>query len=318
MSLSMHSDPQVAASDPARSVFVTANAGSGKTSTLVKRVARLLLRGAAPETILCVTYTKAAAAEMQRRLFDELGGWAVMADAPLAAKLAELDEPAGDLSDARALFARALETPGGLKIQTIHAFCEKLLRRFPLEAGISPGFRVLEDAAAREISARAREDVAHLALMDADGPIGAAYAHFSVELDWQGVQPDVRLASKSRRDGDRSPMSSACEQDGYAADVWARCGFATSRPRRRRSPRWRSAGIDWAGWRCGRRGPGPRHARAKRPAARRIDAGAGIFRRFLMRSGSTSIPRNAAPFMVAASGWAPPIPPSRRKQSTYR
>src|ERR1019366_6719901 len=95
---------QVRASDPAASVFVTANAGSGKTSTLVKRVARLLLRGARPEAILCVTYTRAAAAEMQRRLFRELGDWAVMADAPLSAKLAELDEPPRALSAARALF----------------------------------------------------------------------------------------------------------------------------------------------------------------------------------------------------------------------
>src|SRR5580700_4552361 len=115
-------DPQVSASDPVASVFVTANAGSGKTSTLVKRVARLLLRETPPEAILCVTYTKAAAAEMQRRLFDELGDWAVMPDLKLAAKLAELSEAPGDLSAARALFARALETPGGLKIQTIHAF----------------------------------------------------------------------------------------------------------------------------------------------------------------------------------------------------
>src|ERR1700761_3786906 len=81
---------QLRASAPEASVYVAANAGSGKTSTLVKRVARLLLRGARPEAILCVTYTKAAAAEMQRRLFDELGDWAVMADAPLAAALAAL------------------------------------------------------------------------------------------------------------------------------------------------------------------------------------------------------------------------------------
>ena len=120
------SAPQTSASDPVASVFVMANAGSGKTSTLVKRVARLLLRGAAPETILCVTYTRAAAAEMQRRLFGMLGAWAVMEDAPLAKELADLEEATDDLSAARALFARALESPGGLKIQTIHAFCEKL------------------------------------------------------------------------------------------------------------------------------------------------------------------------------------------------
>ncbi|HEY5290663.1 MAG TPA: UvrD-helicase domain-containing protein, partial [Caulobacteraceae bacterium] len=151
---------QVEASDPRASVFVAANAGSGKTSTLVTRVARLLLTGAPPEAILCVTFTKAAAAEMQRRLFKQLGAWAVMPDVKLTQALAEIDEDGRDLEQARALFARALETPGGLKIQTIHAFCEKLLRRFPLEAGVAPGFQVLEASAAAEVSARARDDVA--------------------------------------------------------------------------------------------------------------------------------------------------------------
>ena len=121
---------QILAADPNLSVFVTANAGSGKTTTLVNRVARLLLAEARPDAILCVTYTKAAAAEMQARLFDQLGGWAVMEDRELAKAVAALDD--GDpaalsearLSEARRLFARALETPGGLKIQTIHAFCE--------------------------------------------------------------------------------------------------------------------------------------------------------------------------------------------------
>jgi ATP-dependent helicase/nuclease subunit A len=239
-------ESQVKASDPARSVFVTANAGSGKTSTLVKRVARLLLRGARPETILCVTYTKAAAAEMQRRLFDELGDWAVMDDGRLAEKLAELNERPGDLSAARALFARALETPGGLKIQTIHAFCEKLLRRFPLEAGISPGFRVLEDAAARAISAKARDDVAHLALMNADGPIGAAYAHFAVELDWRSFS--AMFATFETRRAAIAAYVAACD-GAYVEDVWRRlCGFAepTSVAALQDEA---LAGIDWAGWR---------------------------------------------------------------------
>ncbi len=238
-------DPQVAASDPARSVFVTANAGSGKTSTLVKRVARLLLRGAAPETILCVTYTKAAAAEMQRRLFDVLGGWAVMEDAPLAAKLAELDEHPADLSDARALFARALETPGGLKIQTIHAFCEKLLRRFPLEAGVSPGFRVLEDAAAREISAKARDDVAHLALANQDGPIGEAYAHFSVQLDWASF--NAMFATFEARRAAIAAYIDACP-DGPEADTWRRCGFGAPVESGQIEAQ-AVAGVDWSGWR---------------------------------------------------------------------
>lgn len=244
--MTVRPDPQVLASDPARSVFVTANAGSGKTSTLVKRVARLLLRGAAPEAILCVTYTKAAAAEMQRRLFGELGGWAVMADAELAKTLAELSETPSNLSDARALFARALETPGGLKIQTIHAFCEKLLRRFPLEAGVSPGFSVLEDAAAREVSARARDDLAHLALQHRDGPVGAAYAHFSVQLDWNGFN-SLFAAFESRRAAIAAYVE-ACE-GAYGTDVWARCGF--DEPTSVAAIEAEAlAGIDWAGWRA--------------------------------------------------------------------
>ena len=149
------STAQNRAADPRAHVFVTANAGSGKTSTLVNRVARLLLRGARPEHILCVTYTKAAAAEMQGRLYERLGRWAVAEDTDLAKQLAEIDEDARDLSKARALFARALETPGGLKIQTIHAFCEKLLRRFPLEAGLSPAFSVLDDLVSKDLSRKA-------------------------------------------------------------------------------------------------------------------------------------------------------------------
>ena len=163
MSARILPDPhQIAAADPRRSVFVTANAGSGKTSTLVDRVARLLLEEVQPGEILCVTYTKAAAAEMQARLFDRLGAWAVMDDAELARSLADLDnrDPATlsgpDLSKARRLFAKALETPVGLKIQTLHAFCEKLLRRFPLEADVTPGFTVLENEAALALSHHAR------------------------------------------------------------------------------------------------------------------------------------------------------------------
>jgi ATP-dependent helicase/nuclease subunit A len=214
-------NPQLLAADPAASVFVTANAGSGKTSTLVDRVARLLLRGASPQAILCVTYTKAAAAEMQSRLFAKLGEWAVMEDAELVAELARIDEAPDDLSKARALFARALETPGGLKIQTIHAFCEKLLRRFPLEAGVSPGFTVLEDSAALQVSAEARDDVARLALAAPDGPVGRAYVHLSVEVDFRGFEA-MFGAFEARREAIAAYID-AC--DDVEADVWARLGF---------------------------------------------------------------------------------------------
>ncbi|WP_443748919.1 double-strand break repair helicase AddA [Asticcacaulis solisilvae] len=160
----LSANPQNVAADPRASCFLTANAGSGKTSTLVNRVARLLLRGAKPEHILCVTYTKAAAAEMQARLFERLGHWAVAEDDELARQLAAIDENPHDLATARALFAKALETPGGLKIQTIHAFCERLLRRFPLEAGLSPTFEILDDFRGQALSERASADLLTLDL----------------------------------------------------------------------------------------------------------------------------------------------------------
>ena len=220
----MSADPQIVASDPRGSAFVTANAGSGKTRTLVDRVARLLLRGAKPETILCVTYTKAAAAEMQRRLFETLGGWAVMADAPLAAELARIGEEASDLAGARRLFALALETPGGLKIQTIHAFCEKLLHRFPLEAGVSPNFEVLEDQAARAVSASARRTIALATEADPSSPLGRAYTRFAVALDFASFE-GMFAAFEARRPALAAYFGAFPDTEAMQADVWRACGF---------------------------------------------------------------------------------------------
>lgn len=151
---------QQEAAHPHVSVFVTANAGSGKTKVLVDRIARLLLEGSKPSAFLCITYTKAAAAEMQRRLFERLGGWCVADDASLAAELKKLGAEGADLARARALFAQALETPGGLKIQTIHAFCERLLARFPLEAHVPPGFDIADEARSAELLGAARAKAA--------------------------------------------------------------------------------------------------------------------------------------------------------------
>ena len=148
----MNQDPaterQVQAAQPARSTWLAANAGSGKTRVLTNRVARLLFHGTRPEQILCITYTKAAAAEMQNRLFHTLGEWAMLPDSRLRQKLDALGETEltpQQLRHARTLFACAIETPGGLQIQTIHAFCARLLRRFPLEAGVSPQFVEMDD-----------------------------------------------------------------------------------------------------------------------------------------------------------------------------
>ena len=147
---------QIYAANPIKNTWVSANAGSGKTRVLTDRVARLLLNNTDPQKILCLTYTKAAAAEMQNRLFDSLGKWAMLPDEELRTELKSLGENENTLSpdkikQARTLFAAALETPGGLKIQTIHSFCDALLRRFPLEAGVSPQFNMLEERQAKQL-----------------------------------------------------------------------------------------------------------------------------------------------------------------------
>lgn len=162
------SERQVRASNPGVSTWLSANAGSGKTRVLTDRVARLLLGGTQPQHILCLTYTKAAAAEMQNRLFRRLGKWAMLGDHTLRAELAELGEEgsigAERLAQARRLFARAIETPGGLKIQTIHSFCAGILRRFPIEAGVVPGFTELDD----QTTKRLQEEILDEMALDAD------------------------------------------------------------------------------------------------------------------------------------------------------
>ncbi|WP_226779993.1 double-strand break repair helicase AddA [Oceaniglobus trochenteri] len=155
---------QIQAARPGTSTWLSANAGSGKTRVLTDRVARLLLDGASPQNILCLTYTKAAASEMQNRLFKRLGEWAMTSDTALLGKLRDLGVE-GTLSPerlglARTLFARAIETPGGLKIQTIHSFCASLLRRFPLEAGVSPQFTEMDERAAQLLTAEIVEEMA--------------------------------------------------------------------------------------------------------------------------------------------------------------
>jgi ATP-dependent helicase/nuclease subunit A len=155
---------QVRAAQPDVSTWLAANAGSGKTRVLTDRVARLLLAEVQPQHILCLTYTKAAASEMQNRLFLRLGEWAMLPDTALRAELAELGLERGldavRLGHARTLFARAIEAPGGLKIQTIHSFCASLLRRFPLEAGVSPQFTEMEERAAAMLRAEIVDSLA--------------------------------------------------------------------------------------------------------------------------------------------------------------
>jgi len=177
-------DNQRLAADPTRSVFVSANAGSGKTRVLVDRVSRILLRGTRPDKILCLTYTKAAAAEMQTRLFETLGEWSILPIGDLNETLNRLENTSGlrkpeELERARSLFARALETPGGLKVQTIHAFCERLLKRFPLEAGITPGFEPMDEAQADELRAQVWDKLLAQAAKAPDSEPAQAILHLA-------------------------------------------------------------------------------------------------------------------------------------------
>ncbi len=142
------------AANPHTSVWVEASAGTGKTKVLSDRVLRLLLEDVDNrERILCLTYTKAAAAEMKSRIFERLSGWSVQSDEQLQKNIQDLlKEEAQDkeklseyIGRARILFALLLDTPGGIKIQTIHSFCEEVLKRFPLEAGVSPYFKILSE-----------------------------------------------------------------------------------------------------------------------------------------------------------------------------
>ena len=168
---------QNAAADPAASAWVSANAGTGKTHVLTSRVLRLLLAGTKPERILCLTFTKAAATEMSTRVFKRLAEWASASDQVLHKALHDLlgAAPQNDqLMRARQLFALAIETPGGLKVQTIHAFCERLLQRFPLEADVPPGFTVLDEAHAQALMREATDATLAAAAHDNGGPLHRA------------------------------------------------------------------------------------------------------------------------------------------------
>lgn len=153
---------QLLASDPTLSAWVGASAGSGKTSVLSDRVLRLMLSGVPPERILCLTYTKTAAAEMSNRIAKSLSVWATQSEADLTAELTALtgEKPSqNQIRQARRLFAALLEAAGGMKIMTIHAFAQSLLKRFPCEAGISPHFEVLDDMQSAEFAAQASREI---------------------------------------------------------------------------------------------------------------------------------------------------------------
>jgi ATP-dependent helicase/nuclease subunit A len=170
-------DAQIRAADPETSVFVSANAGSGKTHVLTQRVINLLLQGIDPSKILCITYTKAAAANMANRVFERLAEWIALDDATFEQRLRDgtgkPPSPA-QIVLARRLFASALETPGGLKVQTIHAFCTSLLHQFPFEADVAARFEVLDDSTTADLLERLTLEVMQEAANDSDGELGWA------------------------------------------------------------------------------------------------------------------------------------------------
>jgi len=206
---------QARASDPLASAWVTANAGSGKTHVLVQRVVRLLLNGVLPARILCLTFTKAAAANMAARVFSMLADWTRFEDPDLADAIESTGAGRPDalqLAFARQLFARTIETPGGLKIQTIHAFCERLLHLFPFEAEVAAGFRVAVERDATQLLDRARARA--LARLMADADSAEALADLGREAGELGFDQLMREALSQR--GQIASGVEACGGlDGY-------------------------------------------------------------------------------------------------------
>ena len=218
------SKDQRLAADPAASVWVAASAGSGKTKALTDRVLRLLLDGAAPQRLLCLTFTRAAAAEMANRVNRVFGKWALQADDALDAEIETLTgvAPDGALRDrARRQFATVLDAPGGIKIMTIHAFCQSLLGRFPLEAGIAPHFDVLDDRGAAELLFDAQTAVLARARAGGDADLAAAVDTIALHA---GEESFVELMAKLR--GLRVRLRRLLrrhEKDGLAGVIAATC-----------------------------------------------------------------------------------------------
>jgi ATP-dependent helicase/nuclease subunit A len=204
------------ASDPLVSAWVEASAGSGKTKVLTDRVLRLLLNPRqAPGRILCLTFTKAAAAEMATRLARALGEWAVAEDGVLDGRIAALTGRRPDAAvreHARRLFGTVLDLPGGMRISTIHAFCQSLLRGFPLEAGLAPQFAVVEERDAAAMLAEARE-----AVLAAPGALGGALE------DLAGLTPPSAFGELvAALNGERAALQEALQRSGGVVALAAR------------------------------------------------------------------------------------------------
>jgi ATP-dependent helicase/nuclease subunit A len=219
-------DRQTRASNPAVSAWVSANAGSGKTHVLAQRVIRLLLDGVDPARILCITFTKAAAATMANRVFETLAQWATLDDARLSAAIEAAGSGKADAARrarARRLFATALETPGGLKVQTIHAFCTRLLHQFPFEANVAARFTVLDGTAESQLLDKLVLDVLTEGAAAPDGPVGQALAcaiTYAADLTFKEV---IREAIADRHTV-QAWLDAAGNLDGAIAQLAATLG----------------------------------------------------------------------------------------------
>ncbi len=266
---------QIEAADPHVSAFVSANAGSGKTHVLAQRVINLLLGGVDPAKILCITFTKAAAANMANRVFDTLAEWTTLDDRALDGRILLSTNRKPDAvmrARARRLFASALETPGGLKVQTIHAFCTQLLHQFPFEANVAARFTVLDEAATAELLERLTLDVLLEASAGPDSALGkaletaivvAADSTFkdvigeairqrdaiSAWIDRADGGIDAAISDLSRAlgvdvDDSESRICRECETLGIAAEDWPRLADIFAAGKRfdvYQSARWRRA-----------------------------------------------------------------------------
>ena len=211
------------AADPNVSVWVSASAGSGKTKVLTDRVLALLVSGAKPDALLCVTFTKAAATEMANRIHGRLAAWTRLSDPELDAEVRILD--GGPVTGekrgrARRLFAEVLDLPGGLRISTIHSFCQSVLGRFPLEAGLSPDFTAMDDREAADAMALARDTVLSAAATGS-GPLADALSLVTTRAQ-EGDFAQLLEGLSANRGGVRAALSRFGGIDGAVAELYRR------------------------------------------------------------------------------------------------
>ena len=242
------------ASHPGTSAWVSANAGSGKTHVLAQRVLRLLLAGVAPSRILCLTFTKAAAANMSIRVFRDLARWTRLDDAALREAIAETGAPvpalaagAGPLDEARRLFARTVETPGGLKIQTIHAFCERLLHLFPFESNVPARFEVLDDLNAADLLLRAREAVLARALREPASTLGRGLSALTGQVSATTFEGLIGEAL-GHRHLVRDALREARDYDGLLGALRQALGLAPGETPAAVAAAMVEDGIPWSDW----------------------------------------------------------------------